>query len=1132
MALFKILKGQEKNLPANKTEGWAYVTTDEGNMYVDVSASKRVRIGAHADKADVATKAEGDTKSIREIYLAKLKQVTSDGTQFTFRGETGNGTNAPDLISIPLAGDKAGLISNAAQTIKGEKTFANGIKFPDVTSTTYPAKSVGLTWAGSTDGAKIYYEVQALDKGMLIIEATDDTNAGTIFRNSNSGKTVSIINGVVTGDFTGNLTGTANNAISDNAGKKITSYVQSVTKKGPAVFTITKGDGTTNDIALDFLPTAGGTIHGELYADSITAGSLVVNGVARFVNGLLGDLTGNVKGNVTGNLTGTASRATSDTNGKNITSYVASVLAQSDNRTIQVTKGDGTTNNVKLYFAASSSFGGAADSANILNGHVEQNVTTNSGTGKIRYSYTIYKDTTGLFASTDNSNGILTISRHNGNYYSQLGFSSNGKLYYRSFSDVALNTTMPWKQIAFTDSTIAKATQAEKDWIGQVIDKTYIKYPLSISGEVITMIRGDGTSSTITVPDTNVTQSETTTSNYRPIILGDISSTDTTKLSTSTRNQVHTSNKFYAQPSTGLLVATTFKGALDGNAKTATDATYAEKAKGDTTSIRTTYIHKIKQVTSNGTTFTFRGEYGDGSNANDLITIPAASSSIAGLVTTGAQTIAGNKTFTGQIIKNGVSTTFVQGRNNALLRMSSIYGYSPAISIKTTNGSWDIGAYNAYPYTDDLIFTYITDANYNANDNNTRTQIKFLENGHIVASLDGNASSATKLATARTIRTNLASTSEASFDGTANITPGVTGTLPTGNGGTGVTSHTANRLVWSTSATTIQAGYHYATTDRVAINYTSAPSYNFYVNGSSYFSGNANVCKVYNSQNYNNDSSLTVTQLAAHNNASCGMIYAVTDNPRGAAGWVHVWSQAWNNGDTGSWVSQIALNTQDGAGMWYRTTSGNIAGRAWIRVLDSSNYTSYTVTKTGSGASGTWGISITGNAATATKLATARTIWGQSFNGTANISGNMTGVGNINTAAAPAGTIYMNNWFRSTGNTGWYNETYGGGWYMTDSTYIRNYASKSVRLDNLCLGADNNSYRLYVNGKSYFNSTGNSTYSKDGNASIITTGGVSVAGRVSANSIKIDNADSGANTEGCIMKYNSTYKCVEFIFGI
>ena len=54
--------------------------------------------------------------------------------------------------------------------------------------------------------------------------------------------------------------------------------------------------------------------------------------------------------------------------------------------------------------------------------------------------------------------------------------------------------------------------------------------------------------------------------------------------------------------------------------------------------------------------------------------------------------------------------------------------------------------------------------------------------------IDGNAKSATtatKLTTARTIQTNLASTSTASFDGSKNITPGVTGILPVANGGTG-----------------------------------------------------------------------------------------------------------------------------------------------------------------------------------------------------------------------------------------------------------------------------------------------------------------------------------------------------------
>lgn len=55
-------------------------------------------------------------------------------------------------------------------------------------------------------------------------------------------------------------------------------------------------------------------------------------------------------------------------------------------------------------------------------------------------------------------------------------------------------------------------------------------------------------------------------------------------------------------------------------------------------------------------------------------------------------------------------------------------------------------------------------------------------------STTGNAATATKLATARTIQTNLGSTSSASFNGTANVTPGVTGTLPVTNGGTGATT--------------------------------------------------------------------------------------------------------------------------------------------------------------------------------------------------------------------------------------------------------------------------------------------------------------------------------------------------------
>lgn len=81
-------------------------------------------------------------------------------------------------------------------------------------------------------------------------------------------------------------------------------------------------------------------------------------------------------------------------------------------------------------------------------------------------------------------------------------------------------------------------------------------------------------------------------------------------------------------------------------------------------------------------------------------------------------------------------------------------------------------------------------------------------------------------------------------------------------------------------------------------------------------------------------------------------------------------------------------------------------------------------------------------------------------------------------------TAYTSNWFRSTGNTGWRSESYGGGWYMTDSTWIRTYGSKSVyqntgqiRTDGylvtnggITIGAtspNNGTYKSHVTGNSW-----------------------------------------------------------------
>lgn len=149
---------------------------------------------------------------------------------------------------------------------------------------------------------------------------------------------------------------------------------------------------------------------------------------------------------------------------------------------------------------------------------------------------------------------------------------------------------------------------------------------------------------------------------------------------------------------------------------------------------------------------------------------------------------------------------------------------------------------------------------------------------------------------------------------------------------------------------------------------------------------------------------------------------------------------------------------------------------------------------------------LTDNVASATKLQTARTLWGQNFNGTQNVSGDMSNVGNINTnyayvnaktfaynpadahddgypwygftyggdskihisgyagilfytsagnvltlasdARVYANSYVSNDWFRSEGDSGWYSIRGGGGWYMSDTYFIRSYGEKSVYLGN------------------------------------------------------------------------------------
>ena len=89
--------------------------------------------------------------------------------------------------------------------------------------------------------------------------------------------------------------------------------------------------------------------------------------------------------------------------------------------------------------------------------------------------------------------------------------------------------------------------------------------------------------------------------------------------------------------------------------------------------------------------------------------------------------------------------------------------------------------------------------------------------------------------------------------------------------------------------------------------------------------------------------------------------------------------------------------------------SNNGTWTDWRVMLDSANYNSYSPTLTGTGASGTWGISISGNAATATTATTANRLAGFSSGGAASTCswGDQTGTAIYVGATSAGGGIFF-----------------------------------------------------------------------------------------------------------------------------
>ena len=165
-----------------------------------------------------------------------------------------------------------------------------------------------------------------------------------------------------------------------------------------------------------------------------------------------------------------------------------------------------------------------------------------------------------------------------------------------------------------------------------------------------------------------------------------------------------------------------------------------------------------------------------------------------------------------------------------------------------------------------------------------------------------------------------------------------------------------------------------------------------------------------------------------------------------------------HNNALNAWADLYVNNVDGSNGGAVRMPSNTfVAGN---QVIHAGNYNSYAPTLTGTGASGTWGISISGNAATASSATTAGQVtinYNNDSNSTYQMlwgSGNSVyGTGGIYCNPSSdylyAGSFSCGNWFRSSGQTGWYNESYAVGIYATEAGNVRTYNNASFISNNV-----------------------------------------------------------------------------------
>lgn len=341
-------------------------------------------------------------------------------------------------------------------------------------------------------------------------------------------------------------------------------------------------------------------------------------------------------------------------------------------------------------------------------------------------------------------------------------------------------------------------------------------------------------------------------------------------------------------------------------------------------------------------------------------------------------------------------------------------------------------------------------------------------------SITGNAATATKLQTARTINGT-------SFDGTANIVTAYWGTARTISLSGAVTGSAS---VNGSQNVTITTTYQFGSIDGRYVGGNKTANH-----GSS---GTAYTADTYSST-FVNKAFVAFAERGSWAYANNGYVSTDTGVNIPLAGTAIF---QWGASDTNK--TQLYITPYNNSGvsnpavneMLFYTSNGGGYTSAWTRVLTHRNYTNYTVTKTGGGASGTWGISITGNAATAT---TAQYL---ASNSRMDYGWNGLNYFNINGTAGTA--VKANN----TPTTAWwhilrFNHANSSGYYTdlavpfnANSLYYKRVAAGALANGKWVRILDELNYTSYVNPANFVTSLGTNgnyvTWTKNGTTNNLT----------------------------------------------